>query len=353
MLPNKKKRPTIKDIARVSGFSKTSVSFAFNDPKRLSKATVEKIMLTAKELGYFPDPLARNLSLQKHFSIGFLLPQNINHTMNNPYILKVIEGISQVCEQKNYTLTIIPPLNQSVVEAVKNAAVDGLITMGMDIDMQIVEILEYRHIPLVAIDGNPSQSIPSVNIDDVDAAYDIMCEVLKRGHRNISIISLSEDLFSGKLSSTVQTVPMLRRKGYERALEEYGLSLEDERINIILSECTFDDGVKIYSEIFKQQPDVTCVVAMSDIVAIGLLYQLRHENIAVPGKISVVGFDNLLESKLISPRLTTVAQPGLDKGIQGTQLLFNYMESDEKEIKRIEIPYNLVIRESLGDVNAE
>lgn len=351
MLPNKKKRPTIKDIARVSGFSKTSVSFAFNDPKRLSNDTVTKIMQTAKELGYFPDPLARNLSLQKHFSVGFLLPQNINHTMNNPYILKVVEGISQVCEANNYTLTIIPPLNKSVIEAVKNAAVDGLITMGMDIDKQIVEILELRNIPLVAIDGNPSQNIPSVNINDSDAAYDIMCEVLKRGHRHITIVSLSEDLFSDRISSNVQTVPMLRRKGYERALEEYGLSLKDKNINIILSECTFDDGVHIYSKIFEQQPDVSCVVTMSDIVAIGLLYQLRHENIAVPEKVSVVGFDNLLESKFISPRLTTVDQPGLDKGIQGTQLLFDYLENDELNIKRIEIPYNLVIRESLGDAN--
>lgn len=351
MITNKSKRPTIKDIARISGFSKTSVSFAFNDPKRLSKETVEKIMLTAKKLGYFPDPLARNLSLQKHFSIGFLLPQNITHTMNNPYILKVIEGISQVCEQKNYTLTIIPPLNKSVIEAVKNAAVDGLITMGMDIEAQIVEILDHRNIPLVAIDGNPSQNIPSVNIDDEDAAYDIMCEVLKRGHRNITIVSLSEDLFSDNILCNPQSVPMLRRKGYERALGKYGLSLKDECINIILSECTFDDGSALYSRIAKQQPDVTCVVTMSDIVAIGLLYQLRHENIAVPEKISVVGFDNLLEAKLISPRLTTVDQPGLDKGVQGTRLLFDYMEGREKESKRIEIPYNLIIRESLGEVN--
>lgn len=351
MEQKKKKRPTIKDIARVSGFSKTSVSFAFNDPSRLSKSTVDKIMITAKQLGYFPDPLARNLSLQKHFSVGFLLPQNINHTMNNPYILKVIEGISQVCEQKNYTLTIIPPLNKSVVEAVKNAAVDGLITMGMDIELQIVEILEHRNIPLVAIDGNPSQGIPSVNIDDEDAAYDIMVEVLKRGHRNISIISLSEDLFSDKITCNENTVPMLRRQGYERALREYGLSLKDKEINIMLSECTFDDGINLASKIFKNQPNVTCVVTMSDIVAIGLLYQLRLEGIGVPEKVSVVGFDNLLESKLISPRLTTVDQPGIDKGIQGTRLLFDYIEGREKQIKQIEIPYNLIIRESLGDVN--
>ncbi len=349
----KRKRPTIKDIAKASGFSKTSVSFAFNDPKRLSSETVEKIMDTAKQLGYFPDPLARNLSLQKHFSIGFLLPQNINHTMNNPYILKVIEGISQVCEEKNYTLTIIPPLNQSVIEAVKHAAVDGLITMGMDLKNQIVEILEQRNIPLVAIDGNPSQVIPTVNINDKSAAYDIMKEVLKRGHRNITIISLSEDLFSDKVSSAIQTVPMLRRNGYEKALEEYGMSLKDERINIILSECTFEDGQALYEKVFAEQPDVTCVVTMSDIVAIGLLYQLRHENISVPEKLSVVGFDNLLESKLISPRLTTVDQPGLDKGIQGTRLLFNYIEGTISENTRIEIPYKIIVRESLGEVDVK
>jgi DNA-binding LacI/PurR family transcriptional regulator len=347
----RKKRPTIKDIAKESGYSKTAVSFAFNEPSRLSCEAVKKILGTANSLGYFPNPLARNLSLQKHFSIGFLLPQNINHTMNNPYILKVIEGISKVCESENYTLTIIPPLRSSIEEAVKSAAVDGLITMGMGLESRIVEILEKRNIPLVAIDGNPSQNIPSVNIDDESASYDIMCEVLKRGHRNITIVSLSEDLFTDKVSN-IQTVPLLRRQGYERALSEYGLSLKDKRINILLSECTFDDGVNLYSQIIAQQPSVSCVVTMSDIVAIGLLYELRLKNIEVPSTLSVVGFDNLLESKLISPRLTTVDQPGLDKGIFATKLLFDYMNGKVEKNTRIEVPYKVIIRESLGEFNA-
>ncbi|MBK5201019.1 MAG: LacI family DNA-binding transcriptional regulator [Spirochaetaceae bacterium] len=347
----KKKRPTIKDIAKESGYSKTAVSFAFNEPSRLSSEAVKKILETANSLGYFPNPLARNLSLQKHFSIGFLLPQNINHTMNNPYILKVIEGISKVCESENYTLTIIPPLRSSIEEAVKSAAVDGLITMGMGLENKIVEILDKRNIPLVAIDGNPSQNIPSVNIDDERASHDIMCEVLKRGHRNITIVSLSEDLFTDKISN-IKTVPLLRRQGYERALKEYGLSLTDERISILLSECTFEDGVNLYSQIISQQPSVSCVVTMSDIVAIGILYKLRVEKIDVPATLSVVGFDNLLESKLISPRLTTVDQPGLDKGIFASNLLFDYIKGKIENTTRIEVPYKVIIRESLGEFNA-
>ena len=346
----KKKRPTIKDIANASGFSKTAVSFAFNEPSRLSSDTVDKILETANSLGYFPNPLARNLSLQKHFSIGFLLPQNINHTMNNPYILKVIEGISKVCESKNYTLTIIPPLRSSIEEAVKSAAVDGLITMGMGLEANIIEILEKRNIPLVAIDGNPCLNLPSVNIDDESASYDIMCEVLKRGHRNITIVSLSEDLFTEKISN-VKTVPNLRRHGYERALSEYGLSLKDESVNVILSECTFEDGASLYDKIIAQQPSVSCVVTMSDIVAIGLLYELRAKGVSVPSSLSVVGFDNLLESKLISPRLTTVDQPGLDKGILAAKLLFDYMNGKVEKNSRINVPYEVIIRESLGEYN--
>lgn len=348
----KRKRPTIKDIAIESGYSKTAVSFAFNEPSRLSADAVQKILETASNLGYFPSPLARNLSLQKHFSIGFLLPQNISHTMNNPYILKVIEGISKVCEREDYTLTIIPPLRASIEEAVKNAAVDGLITMGMGLENEIVEILDKRNIPLVAIDGTPSLNIPTVNIDDENASYEIMCEVLKRGHRNITIVSLSEDLFTEKIAC-LQTVPLLRRKGYERALSEYGLSLKDDRINVILSECTFEDGSDLYSKIIMEQPSVSCVVTMSDIVAIGLLYQLRSENIDVPSSISVVGFDNLLESKLISPRLTTVDQPGIDKGISAAKLLFDYMNGKVDKKTRIKIPYKIIIRESLGEFNAK
>ena len=101
----KAKRVTIQDIAEKSGYSKTAVSFAFNSPDRISKEAVEKILQTAKDLDYIPDPMARNFSLGRHMSIGFLLPQIFQESLQNPYTLSVIRAIGNVCQSHGYMLS--------------------------------------------------------------------------------------------------------------------------------------------------------------------------------------------------------------------------------------------------------
>ena len=105
----KVKRTTIQDIADKTGYSKTAVSFAFNSPSRISKEAVEAILKAAEELDYIPDPMARNFSLGKHMSLGFLLPQRVEYTLMNPYMQEVIRGIAEVCQEHGYMLTLIPP----------------------------------------------------------------------------------------------------------------------------------------------------------------------------------------------------------------------------------------------------
>jgi len=348
----KNKKTTIRDIARETGYSKTSISFAFNNPSRISKEACIKIKNKAKEMNYFPDPLARSLSLHKHFSIGFLLPQNVESTLNNPYILKVLEGICSICQKKHFTLTIIPSHKQSNIEAVKTAPVDGIITMGMDINEEIIKIFKLRKIPMVAIDGNPSQNIPCITTEDEKASYDIMKEVLKKGHKRILIVSLKKDTFSVYSKSNV-TVPVLRRRGYEKALEEFNLKIDESGIKTIESDCTFEDGKLIASNFIKENLPYSAIVAMSDIVVIGILYELRKKNIEVPKKVSVVGFDNIRESMLISPRLTTVDQPALTKGERAAELMFEYLENPlvKEEKKFIPVQYKIIIRESLGNAD--
>lgn len=344
MKREKGKRPTINDIVKASGYSKTTISFAFNDPSRIKDETRNKILKIAEELGYYPDPLARNFSLHTHFSIGFLLPQNINYSMGNPYIMEVVRGISSVCQIHGFNLVIIPPVKSSVIEAVKSAPVDGIISMGMGLDNEIIKIMKRRRIPFVAIDGNPCQEIPSVNIDDEKASYEIMKEVLNKGHRKIAIISLSRDLFT-VYEEYSNTVPHQRKDGYLKALQEVDLDFQSPDIQLLVSECTFNEGKKLADML---RPDVTCAICMSDIVAIGLLYELRSRHIEVPEQLSVVGFDNLLESKFISPRLTTVNQPGFEKGEIAADLLFKYIRGEIDGVVREKVPYGIVIRESLG-----
>ena len=220
----KNSRVTINDIARYSGYSKTAVSFAFNDPSRISEKTRKIIIEVSEKLGYIPDPVARNFSLRRQNNIGILLPHLIAQAVSNPYIVQIIQGIGSVCERWGYTLTLIPPRNESVIEAVRSAAVDGLIILGMESEMSTVDVIRQREIPNVTIDGKPSSIMPGVNIDDRKAAYDIMKLVLNNGHRYIGLISLSE----GVAELIVQdSITWFRMAGYRDALKEFGLYDKD------------------------------------------------------------------------------------------------------------------------------
>nr|WP_321304197.1 LacI family DNA-binding transcriptional regulator [uncultured Sphaerochaeta sp.] len=342
------KRPTIKDIARESGYSKTAVSFAFNDPSRISEKACNQILETAERLGYIPDPMARNFSLRRHLSIGFLLPQEIRYSLQNPYAQQVLLGIGGVCEKYGYTLTLIPPLNESVTEAVRNAAVDGLITMGMQVDMDIVSVMKTRLIPYVTLDGTPDEDMPSVNIDDELASYELMKTVLESGHRNICIISLGQDIFAEK--ATKMSLPQRRMEGFRKALKEVGIPLED--VPVLVSEPTLADGKLRGKEILAFEKMPTCVVSMSDIVAIGCIVSWNEEGLFVPNDISIAGFDNIDEASCIIPHLTTVDQPAQEKGRLAAEALFNMINKETLQSVHIQIPYTLIKRDSVKDLTS-
>lgn len=339
------KRITINDIARISGYSKTAVSFAFNDPSRISLKACTTILKIAEELGYYPNPLARNFSLQRHESIGFLLPQHIHFSFQNPYIMQVVEGIGSVCQKYGNTLTLIPPLNESLLEAVRCAAVDGLITQGMSVEMEILESIRKRKLPFVTIDGVPSEDMPSVNIDDHGAAYSMMLQVLKHGHRDIAIIGLAEVSYEKRALASIQRA---RLEGYRKALLAYDLDFSSSSIGLYRSETTMDEGKQVASVLLGSNKRPTCVVSMSDIVAIGCILQLTEQGVAVPDEISVVGFDNIVESSYIVPPLTTIDQPAAEKGRTAAEMLFSIIKGEPLHDQHVTIPYRMVKRESLG-----
>jgi DNA-binding LacI/PurR family transcriptional regulator len=258
-------------------------------------------------------------------------------------------GIGGVCEKYGYTLTLIPPLNESVTEAVRNAAVDGLITMGMQVDMDIVSVMKTRLIPYVTIDGTPDEDMPSVNIDDEMASYELMRTVLESGHRNICIISLGQDIFAEK--ATKMSLPQRRMEGFRKALEEVGIPLEE--VPILVSEPTLADGKLRGKEILAFEKRPTCVVSMSDIVAIGCIVSWNEAGLSVPTDISIAGFDNIDGASCISPHLTTVDQPAQEKGRLAAEALFNMINKETLQSVHIQMPYTLIRRDSVKNLTSE
>lgn len=343
-------RVTINDIAKASGFSKTSVSFAFNDPSRISKQTRSKILNIAESLGYVPDPVARNLSMRKIGTIGFLVPQAISRVFLNPYMNQILLGIGEACQKKDYSLTVVPPLRGRIFDGVRSAAVDGFITLGLHPEMKLVQLIKQRHIPFVTIDGTPAADIPGVNTYDQEAAYRMMEEIIRAGHRRIAIFSLehaktSEDhVYTGARD--------WRLEGFQKALSDHGI--DPDSIPVYDCESSEQGGQDAVKRALEALPNLssrpTAMAFMSDIAAIGAMNELEIRNITVPKDISVTGFDNIPEASMVHPKLTTMAQPGFQIGMAATQMLFDLMDQRKLE-KHLYFESEFISRESLGIIS--
>ena len=344
------KRVTIADIAAKSGFSKTAVSFAFNKPDRVSAEARKKILAVAAEEGYIPDPMARNFTLGNHMNVGFLLPQKVEYCLANPYMHGIIRGIAEVCQSKGYMFTVIPPLRSSIDDAVRNATVDGIITMGLTVSESIGMILRHRQMPVVAIDGADNTDVVSVNIDDTEAARLQMKMALDRGHRRIAVLSLQDDYYAADTPGESLSIVRKRKLGFSRALEEYGMSFGD--IICINAETTFDAGFSSAQGLLSGDAESrpTCFVCMSDIAALGVMSAIREMGLEIPQDVSVIGFDGLLEDlSYYGRRLTTIRQSAYEKGIASARCLFSIMEGNPGDGEPVRIPFSIVEGSTLGD----
>jgi DNA-binding LacI/PurR family transcriptional regulator len=334
---------TIRDIALRAGVSKTTVSFALNYPERISKETYKKIMAIVEELGYVPNPFARSLTTKRLGAVGLLLPQRIGDIFANSHMAQVISGIGEECEQKEFSLAILPLVRGKIVEAARKSYVDGLLTIGVGPDHEVVSLLKKNHIPFVTIDGEESASTINIGIDDRSAAKDVMVHVLEQGFRRIAVLSLEPDT-KPRESNHFSIVVQRRLEGFRLALEEYGLALDDPRVYVQSCKGSIDAGYESARSLLLRGTRPTAIVAMSDIVAIGVLLAAKDLGFKVPEEVAVAGFDDIPESVITAPRLTTIHQPAREKGIEAARMVMRML--DGAAGNHIRLPYKLIVRES-------
>jgi DNA-binding LacI/PurR family transcriptional regulator len=337
-------KPTSSDVAAAAGVSRSAVSFAFNNPHRVSETTRQRILAVAHEMGYAPNTLARMLQAGQTHSLGVLLPQDLAKIMENPYYATFLMGVGQVCDQEGFTLLLTPPLRESMLKAIPYAAVDGFIVCGLETDRGEVAELERRNMPFVLVDSDPQENVPSVDVDDQGGARDVTRHVLELGHRRIAVLSIDpgpEKAIRGYRG------PLARRiAGIVEALAEVDLTLDD--VTLVEIPVTRTDGYRATKVLMAQQAP-TAILALSDILAFGAIDALHDLGIDVPGKVSVTGFDDLAESAWLRPRLTTVRQAIATKGRTAGDFLISAIRGEDQHPHQL-LSTSLIVRDSSGRV---
>ncbi len=348
-------RTTINDIARLAGVSKTTVSFAFNDPGRISADTRDRIFKIAEERGYVPDPIARTLSSRRLGTIGFLLPQHISSAFENRYMAEILRGLGRAFEPNGLSITVIPPMAGSLDKSARSAAVDGFVTLGLLPNTDTAQVIRHRHLPLVTIDGSVDGDIPNVTIRDFDAAFSVMARILELGHREIGIIDMGPveenereegiDMSGSHYSGIAEQ----RRAGYEAALQTQGLSIEQPGISVVYREATRDGAYRAAMDLLDRSDRPSAIVAMSDLMAIGVYHAALKLGIPIPDELSVAGFDDTPEAELLSPPLSTLSQPGMTKGFEAGKMVLELLAGRTLETTTLFMETHFVERGSTAE----
>jgi len=299
--------------------SKTAVSFAFNNPERLGQATLERVLRVAHELGYTPHPAARTLSMRRSGTIGVLIPQRLSTVFANPFLSELIQGMGDLCEEHDLTVLLVPPLDGSLESAIRQASVDGFISLGLGPHDPALEVLAAMGIPTVLIDSEASTEHPVVNVDDRGGAEAAARHLLSLGHREFAVIVLPPT------RAQVQNTPTAARRlaGYMAAIESVeGVTAP----HMVTAGTSVAAGARAFESMPRGKRRPTAVLAMSDMAAIGLMSAAQLTGMRVPEDLSVVGFDDIPAAAWTNPPLTTVRQPIVEKGKLAARILIQRMK---------------------------
>lgn len=337
----KKKRITLKDIAKEFNVSIATVSKALNDSYEISTRTKSMIQEYAKELEYKSNNSFYNNDKQRNTkTIGVIIPNMLNH-----FFTKVFVGIEKIATQKGYNL-ITCISNESLVkemtvmELLKNSDLDGFI-LSIAEETQIKQ--DFKHfqnainqgIPIVMIDRVTDEiECDKVIVNDEEGSYNAVNYFIKTGCKNIAIVSNIHKLSVGKL----------RLSGYKRALLEADIPIDDD---YILKVDEFND-VDTLLKILLDSKKVDAILCLEEDSAISTLKMVLYKGYKVPEDISIIGFTNGVLPRHVTPSITTVSQHSTYLGEAAAKILIDKIENENIETSHTTkvIKTNLIERES-------
>jgi LacI family transcriptional regulator len=332
---------TIYDIAKHLNISATTVSRGLKNHPAINKNTRKKIAEAARLLGYRSNLFASSLRSKKTKTIGVIIPR-----INSYFMASVLAGMEDAASLKGYTL-IINHSNESMEKEKANAGtifnkrVDGLlISTAFDTDnIEHLAPFFLKKIPVVFFDRSwPHKDSMSVEIDNVQAAYNITKHLLDQGFRKIMHLggNLLRNVYADRLT------------GYKNALREARIPYDEKRV--IITQLTEKAGTEMAEKILsmkeKDRPDA--VFAANDTSAVFCMLALKEAGIRIPQDIGFAGFNNDPISRVVSPKLTTMNYPGYRIGETAVTHLILHLEkvSDMKTTPKIILRSELIIRAS-------
>lgn len=331
---------SMKDISVACGVSVATVSKALNDHSDIGEETKNHIREVAKEMGYFPNAMARALKTNRTYNIGVLFVDEAQSGLTHDYFAHVLDYFKRTVEEKGYDITFLNKVHNkmSYLEHCQYRGFDGVMIACVNFyDPQVMELVQSK-IPVVTIDHMFNNRI-SVMSDNVDGMRQLLEYVYECGHRKVAYIHGADS-----------SVTRERLSSFYHNAERLGLEIPDEYIK----EAAYRDS-RAAGECTKELLDLknppTCILYPDDFACFGGINIINERGLRIPEDISVVGYDGIRIGRHIKPQLTTLKQDTKSIGIQAGEKLISLIEHPKTTlVEQVIIKGEVYTGETVGKI---
>lgn len=326
---------TIEEVALHANVSVATVSRVINNKGNVSDTTRQRVEAAIKELKYQPNAMGVLLRKERTEMVLVLL-----HSVDNPFFSSIVQGVEKVAHENNYNVLISTTYGdqkreERYIKLLKHHFVDGVILITNTLNPIEIEELSERYPVAQVLEYVDSPSLTHFSVDFYDAACQVMEHLVQSGRKKIvfahtglnNIVSTKEKYKAYKDCCLKNNIPILTSE-----LMDYPFG--------------FESGRQIAHQALENFPDVDAFFASSDLIAAGIMDELKDRGISIPDTISVAGFDNTIFSQLLSPKLTTVDLNGFAMGEEAMRYILSRLNNPDQPLEKPSLYKTKLIKRS-------
>ena len=328
---------TVKDVADLAGVSTATVSRVLNNHPQVADETRSRVLWAMEQLGYQPNRVARRLRMKSTQILGLIISD-----IANPFFTSVVRGIEDVAYANEYSLFLCnsdedPAKEALYVDVLQAERVAGIIISPADENSTSCEPLLRNALPITVMDRRLRLfDVDTVLVDNVKGACQATSHLIHLGHHRIGLIGGPSQITTGRE----------RREGYEKALSEHGVELDQRLIKI--GDFKQYSGYQKACELLEMDDRPTAIFTANNLMTLGALNAIHEKGLKVPQDVAIVGFDDMPWAPSLDPPLTAVAQPTYELGCTAANLLLRRIADKDRKIVEMKLEPTLIIRESCG-----
>lgn len=333
--------PSVKDVAKLAGVSTATVSRTLNNQQSVSTETKSAVLRAANQVGYRINHSARSLRLQRSGAIAVLIPN-----LGNPFFSDILAGIESVMSQSNINVLVLDTKGNSnqqsyILEYLSSNRADGIICLDGQIQLDTNNTeSKMLNLPVVfACEWPTAGDYSVIRSDNTKGAKLAVQHLIELGHTSIGHVAGPPD----------NILTIQRQQGVIAALKENKLRLQKQWV--FSGDFGIESGVQAAQQWLNLENRPTGLFCSSDLMAIGLMAELKKHQVGVPDDVSIIGFDDIAISQYYSPTLTTIRQPTRELGVTSAMVLLDRLHDDSLKSVNNLLDVELIKRASTSPIS--